>query len=82
MTETPPLAYFWGEDAFLIERAARTYADRIAPPGELMEVFRASLDDDAGEEGGSASVSKRRATALDGIEQHPVSYTHLTLPTS
>ena len=35
-----------------------------------MEVFRASLDDDAGEEGGSASVAKRRAQALDGIEQH------------
>jgi DNA polymerase III delta subunit len=70
MTETPPLAYFWGEDAFMIERAARTYTERLAPPGEPMEVFRASLDDDAGEEGGSASVAKRRARALDGIEQH------------
>ncbi len=70
MTETPPLAYFWGEDAFMIERAARTYAERLSPPGEPMEVFRASLDDDAGEEGGSASVAKRRAKALDGIEQH------------
>ena len=70
MTETPQLAYFWGEDAFMIERAARDYAQRIAPPGESMEVFRASLDDDAGEESGSASVAKRRAKALDGIEQH------------
>ena len=70
MTETPPLAYFWGEDAFMIERAARTYAERLSPPSEPMEVFRASLDDDAGEEGGSASVAKRRAKALDGIEQH------------
>lgn len=70
MTEAPPLAYFWGEDAFMIERAARTYARRISPPGEPMEIFRASLDDDPGEEGGSASVAKRRAKALDGIEQH------------
>ncbi len=70
MSETPPLAYFWGEDAFMIERAARDYTERISPPGEPMEVFRASLDDDAGEESGSASVAKRRARALDGIEQH------------
>ena len=70
MSETPPLAYFWGEDAFMIERAARSYAERISPPGEPMEVFRASLDDDAGEDGGSASVARRRARALDGIEQH------------
>ncbi|MEX1335190.1 MAG: DNA polymerase III subunit delta [Candidatus Limnocylindrales bacterium] len=70
MIATPPLAYFWGEDAFMIERAARTYAERVSPPGERMQVFRASLDDDAGEEGGSASVTKRRVRALDGIEQH------------
>jgi DNA polymerase III delta subunit len=70
MTETPPLAYFWGEDAFLIERAARTYAQRISPPDDPMAVFRASLDDDTGEASGSASLTKRRARALDDIEQH------------
>ncbi len=70
MSETPPLAYFWGEDAFRIERAARTYAERVSPPGEVMEVWRVSLDDDAGDEGGSASTARRRARALDGIEQH------------
>ena len=70
MSEAPPLAYFWGEDAFMIERAARTYAQRLSPADDPMEVFRASLDDDAGEEGGSASVARRRAKALDGIEQH------------
>lgn len=69
MTETPALAYFWGEDAFMIERAARTYAERLAPTDEAMEVWRASLDDDTGEDG-SASVARRRARALDGIEQH------------
>jgi len=70
MTDTPPLAYFWGEDAFTIERAAGAYARRVAPPGEAMAVWRASLDDDSGEEGGSASTARRRAMALDGIEQH------------
>ena len=70
MTDTPPLAYFWGEDAFMIERAARTYAVRLTPPGETMEVWRVSLDDDAGDEGGNASTARRRARALDGIEQH------------
>lgn len=70
MSETPPLAYFWGEDAFMIERAARAYARRVAPSGETMEVWRASLDDDPGEDGGSPGTAKRRARALDGIEQH------------
>ena len=70
MSEAPPLAYFWGEDAFMIERAARAFTARLSSPDDPMEVFRASLDDDAGEEGGSASVAKRRARALDGIEQH------------
>ena len=69
MSETPALAYFWGEDAYMIERAARTYAEHVSP-GEPMEIWRASLDDDAGDEGGSASTAKRRAKALDGIEQH------------
>lgn len=70
MTDTPPLAYFWGEDAFAIEQAARAYADRVSPPGEHMEVWRTSLEDDAGEEAASSSAGKRRARALDGIEQH------------
>ena len=70
MSDTPPLAYFWGEDAFSIERAARAFAERIAPPGEAMEVWRASLDDDSGEDAATASATRRRAHALDGIEQH------------
>ena len=70
MTDTPALAYFWGEDAFMIERAARAYAERVSPPGEAMEIWRASLDDDAGDEGASASTAKRRTRALDEIEQH------------
>jgi DNA polymerase-3 subunit delta len=71
VTETAPLAYFWGEDAFSIERAAKLYTTRISSPDDPMQIFRASLDDDSGDgDGASASVSKRRARALDGIEQH------------
>lgn len=70
MTGTPPLAYFWGEDAFMIERAARAHAEALAPPGESLEIWRVSLDDDPGDERGSTSLARRRAIALDGIEQH------------
>jgi DNA polymerase III delta subunit len=70
MNATPPLAYFWGEDAFGIERAALGYAQRISPPEERMEVWRTSLDDDAGGDGASTSAARRRMRALDGIEQH------------
>lgn len=70
MSEAPPLAYFWGEDAFGIEGAARRFAERLAPPEEPMQVWRVSLDEDDGGEGASASLSRRRERALDGIEQH------------
>jgi DNA polymerase III delta subunit len=70
MSGTPPTAYFWGEDAFGIDRAAQRYQERISPPGEPMEVWRTSLEDDAGEEGPGASAARRRARALDDIEQH------------
>ena len=70
MSDTPSLAYFWGEDAFSIDRAAREFATRITPPGEHMDTWRASLDDDAGDGDASASLAKRRARALDGIEEH------------
>jgi DNA polymerase III subunit delta len=71
MSEAPSLAYFWGEDAYSIERAARDWAAGLAPAGEQMETWRTSLDEDAGDvEGVPTSVAKRRARALDGIEQH------------
>ena len=71
MTAAPPLAYFWGEDAFSIDRAARAYTERITPPGETMEVFRTGLDD-AGADGEevSASLAKRRTRVLDDVEAH------------
>lgn len=70
MNPSSRLAYFWGEDAFGIERAALAWAARLAPDGETMERWRVSLDDDAGGDDASASIARRRARALDGIEQH------------
>ena len=70
MTDVPPLAYFWGEDAFSIDRAAREFALRVAPEGETMDTWRASLDDDSGDGDVSSSMAKRRSRTLDAIEQH------------
>lgn len=71
MTQPPPsLAYHWGEDALLIERAARAFAQSVSPPGETMATFRASLDDVDEGEGGASAVAKRRSRTLDAIEQH------------
>ncbi|HKZ91777.1 MAG TPA: DNA polymerase III subunit delta [Candidatus Limnocylindrales bacterium] len=71
MTGVPPLAYFWGEDAFSIERAASDLAMRLAPPGERLEMWRASQEDDASDgDAASASAARRRARSLDAIEQH------------
>jgi DNA polymerase III delta subunit len=66
----PPLAYFWGEDAYGVERAAREYATRLASPDESMETWRSSLDDDPSEaDSSSGSTTKRRTRKLDAIEQ-------------
>ena len=71
MSGPPAVAYFWGEDAFGIERAAADYAARLAPPGEPLEVWRTSADDDdADADGTSVPAARRRARTLDAIEQH------------
>jgi DNA polymerase III delta subunit len=70
MSRPPPLAYLWGEDAFLIERAVRAYAAGLAEAGDPMAVWRVSLEADDGEDSGSASSAKRRTRALESIEQH------------
>ena len=69
MTDTAPLAYFWGEDAFSIDRAAREWAAALSSPDAPMESWRVSLED-ADPEAGSASAGKRRTRTLDAIEQH------------
>jgi DNA polymerase III delta subunit len=64
------LAYFWGEDAFSLERAGRDWAASLTSPGEPMETWRVSLDDASDSEAGSAPAAKRRSRTLDAIEQH------------
>jgi DNA polymerase III delta subunit len=70
VSTTPPLAYFWGEDAYSIDRAAREFVTRLSADGEPMDTWRASLGDDAGDSEVSSSVAKRRGRSLDAIEQH------------
>jgi DNA polymerase-3 subunit delta len=74
MSQAPALAYFWGEDAFGIDRAARAYTARLSPPEEPMETWRLDLDDDQADEGAAASASgsagRRRSRALDALEEH------------
>ncbi|MEP7360592.1 MAG: DNA polymerase III subunit delta [Chloroflexota bacterium] len=72
-TAAPPLAYFWGEDAWLIDRAARDYRAALeAAAGQPFDVWRASSDDDDGDASGgeSASGTKKKARLLDDIAQH------------
>ena len=64
------LAYIWGEDAWSIDRAARDLTrDWAGDDGTPLETWRASLDDDAGDAGGSesGSAAKRRTRLLDEI---------------
>ncbi len=70
MTPTAPLAYFWGEDAFNIERAARAWADRLASGDVPMETWRVSLEAAATGDAGSTPSARRRASTLDAIEEH------------
>lgn len=74
-TAAPPLAYFWGEDAWSIDRAARDYRAALeAGVGQPFDVWRAPSDDDdsGGDSGGGASdgAGKKKTRALDEIAQH------------
>jgi competence protein ComEC len=67
----PRTAYFWGEDAFAIERAAAELATRLAPPGEHLDVWRTSADDESGDaDGASVPATRRRTRILEAIEEH------------
>jgi DNA polymerase III delta subunit len=62
---TASLAYFWGEDAFGLEQAARRLAaDISADSGQPAEIWRTGTSDD--ETGGAAAA---RARTLERIEQ-------------
>jgi DNA polymerase III delta subunit len=70
MTEqpSPPLAYFWGEDAFSIDEAARRWAAALpSATGEPPQVWRTGVDDDA--DGAGDGLARRRARVMDEIEQ-------------
>jgi DNA polymerase III delta subunit len=73
-TAAPPLAYFWGEDAWSIERAARDYRATLqADAGQPFDVWRAPSDDDDAGSGDTAATeggSKKKMRALDEIAQH------------
>ena len=67
-----PLAYFSGEDAWSIDRAARDYRAALeAGAGSAMDVWRAPTDDDDGgsESAPTDSAGRRRARVLDEIAQ-------------
>jgi competence protein ComEC len=69
VSQPDALAYFWGEDAFGIERAVRDFGVRAAPPGETMLIWRTGGEDALEGAEGSTPAARRRAVALDGIEQ-------------
>src|SRR5687768_18312623 len=70
-TAAPPLAFFWGEDAWSIERAARDYRAALeADAGQPFDVWRAPSDDEEGDPAANEGGTKRKTRALDEIGQH------------
>jgi DNA polymerase III delta subunit len=59
----PPVAYFWGEDAYAIERAVRDLAAVLGEPGPPLEIWR-SGGDDAAAEGATGRSSTDRTLDL------------------
>ncbi len=69
MSTEPALAYFWGEDAFGLEQAARSWADALAAQaGQPLETWRTTAGDDT-DSGLGDSSAKRRTRLLEEIEQ-------------
>jgi DNA polymerase III delta subunit len=66
---TAPVGYFWGEDAYGIDRAVGAFRQALAGSGEPHEVWRAPSDDEVAAEGTeSGSAAKRRSRTIDEIE--------------
>ena len=64
-----PVAYFWGEDAWSIENAARSFAAALsAEAGTTLEIWRTSGDEDDSGDGAAASAS-RGGRVLDQIAE-------------
>jgi DNA polymerase III delta subunit len=67
----PSVAYIWGEDALGIERAMQAWAKTLGPPGERLETWRVSFEEDAADDASASGTSARRRTrTLDAIEEH------------
>ena len=74
----PPVAYFWGEDAWSIERAARDYRSALeAGAGQPFDVWRTGGDEDETATEGPAGhgAGRKRARTLDRIAEHLASAT-------
>jgi DNA polymerase III delta subunit len=72
----PELGYFWGEDAWSIERAARDFrASLEETAGQPFDVWRTSGDEDDSSggamvsDGTQATAGRRRDRILDGIAE-------------
>lgn len=70
----PELGYFWGEDAWSIERAARGFrTDLERAAGLALDVWRITGDDDdaaSATAGAEAAGGKRRDRVIDAITEH------------
>jgi DNA polymerase-3 subunit delta len=69
----PPLAYFWGEDAWSIERATRDYRSALeAGAGMAFDVWRTSGEEDEVVADGTPGngAGRKRSRALDQVEEH------------
>ena len=68
----PHLAYFWGQDAYGLERAAKELGQRLSEAaGQPIETWRTSGDDDdvIGAASATDGAGRRRARLIDEIEQ-------------
>src|SRR4051794_41824345 len=64
----PDLAYFWGEDAWSIERAARDFRGGLEEQAlQAFDVWRTSGEDD--ESSAEVAAGKRRDRGIDGITE-------------
>lgn len=65
----PDLAYFWGEDAWSIERASRDFrAGLEQQAGQPYEIWRTSGDED--DASAELAAGRRRDRVIDGITEH------------
>jgi len=65
----PDLAYFWGEDAWSIERAGRDFRATLEQQaGQPYDVWRTSGDED--DASAEVAAGKRRDRVIDGIADH------------